>query len=200
MALNGRALTSVAVGSLFVWSGVKGWSILGTVGDLVSGKQPNQPVTSPLTTATESFGAAPAGVAGVSGNAGGIAGTALQYQGHAYRFGGAPGREGQNPWDCSSFVNFVCAVKLGLAIPGNGPGKYDGTSHGPPTGSWAVWSGMQRIGRSDVSAGDIIVWLGHMGIAISNSQMISAQNPADGTRISGIDGFGNGPVLTYGRM
>ena len=201
MAVNGRALASVAVGTLFVWSGMKGWSILGTVGDLVTGKQPNQPVTSPLTTATgiESLGSAPAGTASVGANAGGIAGTALQYQGHAYNFGGAPGKDGSKPWDCSSFVNYICAVKLGLPIPGYGAGKYDGTSHGPPTGTWAVWSGLSRIGRSEVSAGDIIVWLGHMGIAISNNQMISAQNPADGTRISGIDGFGNGPVLTYGR-
>jgi hypothetical protein len=87
-----------------------------------------------------------------------------------------------------------------MAIPGYGPGKYDGSSHGPPTGTWAIWSGLSRIGRSEISAGDLIVWAGHMGIAISNNQMISAQNEANGTRISGIDGFGTGPVITYGRF
>lgn len=191
MALDGKAMAAIGVGTLFVWSGIKGWSILGTVGNLVTGSKPSQSVANELVVpGTQSFGS----------NPGGVAGTALEYQGHAYSFGGAPGKDGSKPWDCSSFVNFVVGVRLGLAIPGYGPGKYNGSSHGPPTGTWAVWSGLSRIGRSEVSAGDIVVWFGHMGIAISNTEMISAQNPKDGTKVSGIDGFGTGPVLTYGRL
>lgn len=198
MALDGKALAAVGLGSLFLWSGIKGWSVLGTITDVISGKKPSQ-VAAPLvaSTGTESFGAAPA-MSG--GGVGQLAAVALQYQGHAYLFGGAPGKDGSKPWDCSSFVNWLVSVKLGMAIPGYGPGKYDGTTHGPPTGGWATWPGTTRINRADVQAGDIIVWFGHMGIATANNQMISAQNPKDGTRLSAIDGFGSGPVMRYGRF
>lgn len=193
--LDGKALTAVGVGVLFVWSGIKGWSILGAAGDIVKGGKPNQSTLIPLTTGeTPDSG----GIVGGSGES--VATVALQYQGHPYKFGGAPGPNAENPWDCSSFVNYVVGVRLKGAIPGNGPGKYQGTTHGPPTGVWAVWSGLQKITRDAVTAGDVIVWLGHMGIAISNAQMISALNPRETTKVTSIDGHGNGPLLTYGRL
>ena len=34
-----------------------------------------------------------------------------------------------------------------------------------------------------------------MGIAINNTQMISAENPRNGTRVSNIDGFMRGEIL-----
>lgn len=195
--MNGKALAAIAVGSLFVWSGIKGWSILGTASELITGKQPSQSVSNPLTApGTESMGGAPVS----SGSSGGVADTAVQYVGHAYSFGGAPGVDGSKPWDCSSMVNFVVGVKLGRAIPGYGAGKYTGSSHGPPTGTWAAWNGLTRITRAEVASGDIIVWLGHMGIATSNTQMVSALNPQQKTRVTPIEGYGNGPVITYGRL
>jgi hypothetical protein len=197
--LNGRALAAIAIGSVFIWSGAKGWSILGTAGDLILGTKPDQPVVNKLTTDA----ALPPGVlSDIPGgaNAGGLVGLAMSYQGHAYRFGGAPGVNGTNPWDCSSFVNYCVGAKLQRPIPGLAPGKYNGSFHGPPTGVWAAWSGMKRITRAEVGPGDILVWLGHMGIAIGNGQMISALNPAEGTKVTPIDGFGNGPLITMGRL
>jgi cell wall-associated NlpC family hydrolase len=196
MAFNGRALTATSIGILFIWSGVKGWSVLGTIGDVVTGKKPTQPVSyplsiSPTTTDSTAVANAPAGIAGI----------ALQYVGHPYRFGGAPGVDGSKPWDCSSFVNYVVGVKAGRAIPGNAPGKYTGRSHGPATGNWAAWTGMSSVKRSQVQAGDILLWLGHMGIATSNTDMISALNPEKGTRTQKIDsGVGRGPLLRIGRL
>lgn len=198
MAVDGKALAAAGVGVLLVWSGIKGWSVLGTITDVISGKKPQQAAL-PLTVADASVAGATSGVVATATGAN-LAGIALQYAGHAYSFGGAPGKDGSKPWDCSSFVNYVASVKTGRAIPGYGPGKYDGSSHGPPTGAWATWPGTTRINRADVQAGDIIVWFGHMGIATANNQMISAQNPSDGTRVSAIDGFGSGPVMRYGRF
>lgn len=204
--LNGRALTVTAIGLTFVWSGIKGWSILGTLGDAVTGVKPNQTVTNPLQLGNAGSAAVIPGtgnsfaVIGGSANSG-IATIAMGYQGHAYRFGGAPGKNGANPWDCSSFVNYVVSVRAGRAIPGYGPGKYQGTTHGPPTGTWAIWSGMTSIKRGDVMAGDILLWAGHMGIAISNTQMISALNPSEKTKVSTIDkGVGRGPLVRMGRL
>lgn len=198
--LNGRAAFITGTGVLFVWSGIRGWSVLGTIGDAITGTRPNQPVTNPLSIA----GNTPTGGAnynnGVS-NGGGIVGIAMQYVGHAYLFGGAPGKDGSKPWDCSSFVNYVVAVKAGQAIPGNSPGKYNGTSHGPTTGIWAIWTGMDSVKRANVQAGDIIVWGGHMGIATSNSQYISAHSPAERTTVTNIPTSGGlGPIVRIGRL
>jgi len=193
--LNGRALSAIAIGSVFVWSGIKGWSVLGTVRDIIGGTKPNQEEINAITSGRRSgggsFGAAPAS---------GLAGIALQYLGHAYRFGGAPGKDGSKPWDCSSMVNWLVSTKLGKAIPGYGPGVYDGSSHGPPTGSWGVWPGMTHVKRGDVQSGDIIVWVGHMGIATDNGNMVSALNPTITTKVTPIDGHGNGPIMCYGRL
>lgn len=190
--MNGRALTVGSLGLLFIWSGVKGWSILATLGDIVTGKKPNEDVINPL--AISSNGTTP------TGNAGGIAGIAQQYVGHAYLFGGAPGKDGTQPWDCSSFVNWIVSVKAGMAIPGYGPGKYDGTSHGPTTGQWAIWTGMSTVSRANVQAGDILVWPSHMGIAVSNSQYISAHSPAERTTVTNIPTSGLGPLVRIGRL
>lgn len=194
MAANGRALAILTAGSILVWSGIKGWSVLATIGDLVTGKKPNEPVSYPLTTGSSASGSS--GTPGASG----IARIAEQYAGHAYLFGGAPGTDGSRPWDCSSFVNYVVGVKAGLAIPGNAPGKYTGTTHGPTTALWAIWTGMASISRSDVQASDILVWGSHMGIAVSNSSYISAHSPAERTTVKPIPTSGLGPLVRIGRL
>jgi len=197
MAYNGRALTVTGVGLLFIWSGVRGWSVLATLGDVLTGKKPDQNVSYPLQTVPVGTNGAVVDAAGGTG----IAAIALAYVGHAYRFGGAPGADGSKPWDCSSFVNYVVGVKAGLAIPGNAAGKYKGTVHGPATGNWAVWPGMTTVKRAEVQAGDILLWLGHMGIATGNNTMISALNPRKGTVTQTIDsGVGRGPLVRIGRL
>jgi hypothetical protein len=87
-----------------------------------------------------------------------------------------------------------------MSIPGYAAGVYDGTVHGPATGQWGIWPGMSHVSRGEVQASDIIVWTGHMGIAIDNTHMISALNPNDKTKITTIDGNGNGPLMCYGRL
>lgn len=211
MAIDGKALAAVGIGSLFVWSGIKGWSVVATIGELATGVKPSGTEVNALSSLSTSSLQAQAGGSAAAGGPPvigqgtqpplGLAGIAVQYQGHAYRLGGAPGFDGSNPWDCSSFMNWIIAVKGGRAIPGYAPGKYKGTTHGPPTGSWAIWNGMTTISRAEVQAGDIILWLGHMGMAISNTQLISALNPTEKTKITTIDrGVGRGPIVRIGRL
>jgi cell wall-associated NlpC family hydrolase len=199
MPVNGRALTITSIGLVFVWSGVKGWSILGTIGDVITGVPPNAQVANPVASLATPPGATPGSAP--SGDVTGLAGIFMQYQGHPYLYGGAPGVDASKPWDCSSACNWIISVKGGRAIPGYGPGKYQGTTHGPPTGLWAAWPGMQSISRVQVQAGDILVWAGHMGMAISNTQMISALNPTIKTKVTNIDaGVGRGPLIRIGRL
>lgn len=193
--LNGRALTAVAIGSVLVWSGVKGWSVLATIGDIIKGGPAAGSETIPLTIASDSV--ITGAIAGVDAGAGLISGTGIgaaiasegvKWVGHPYRYAGAPGIDGSGLWDCSSFSNYIYAVKFGLPIPGYGPGKWRGQNHGPTTYQWMVWPGVHNVPRDQVQAGDVIVWAkGHMGIAISNTMMVHAPNPRRGTVLDRID-------------
>lgn len=175
----------VGGGVLLLWSGITGKKWSSVLRDLVSGKNPSKlPTTNPITGGGNIGPGSPAGSTTDSA----IANTALQYQGHCYVFGGIPGTDGRGCWDCSSFVNYVLGVRLHLAIPGFA--GYNGTSHGPPTGAYLLWGGKTVIPRAAIQAGDLCVWQTHMGIAISNTEMISAVDPAEGTRIGTIDGGG----------
>lgn len=185
--INGRALTAVAVGTLFVWSGVKGWSVLATIGSVIQGEKPTQSAFTPLTTGSVSGGLNGGISGGGSPQGGAIAAEGVKWLGHPYRYAGAPGLDGKGFWDCSSFANFIYAVKFGLPIPGYAAGKWDGSNHGPPTMSWLIWPGVKTVSREEVQAGDVIIWPGHMGIAISNSMMVHAPNPRRGTVIDKIE-------------
>lgn len=130
-----------------------------------------------------------------------IAEDALRYQGAGYVFGGVPSH-GIGQWDCSSFVNWVVGNDLGMSIPGFPAGTYKGQSHGPVVLDWATWSGAQTH-SGPPGRGDLCVWpgagaAGHIGIAISGTQMISALDHIDGTKVTGISGFGpKGVALIY---
>lgn len=126
-----------------------------------------------------------------------IANVAIQGVGHAYLFGGAPGVNGDQPWDCSSFCNWVIGAVWQQAIPGFAPGAYTGAVHGPSTLGWLGWQGqgVGSIDRSEVAAGDIACWQTHMGIALDNQRMVSAQTPSSGTQVGTIDGFIPGEQL-----
>jgi len=122
-----------------------------------------------------------------------IASAALRYQGASYVFGGIPSH-GIGQWDCSSFVNWVVGHDLKMAIPGYSPGTYNGQTHGPVVLDWATWSGASTH-KGPPARGDLCVWPGagaggHVGIAVSGTQMISALNHSEGTKTTGITGFG----------
>jgi NlpC/P60 family len=193
MAINGVALSAVAAGSLLIWSGIKGWNLTTTAAQVITGKVPSGSDINLLSNnssdGSSASGATPTGSA--------VADKALSYNGHAYVYGGAPGKDGKSPWDCSSFCNWIIGHDFNHAIPG--ASNYDGTSHGPPTGSWMVWPGLTHIPFSQCQAGDIIVWVTHMGIATSPTQMISALNSSLGTKQTGIDGTASGPFIV-GRL
>lgn len=192
--LDGLAVGSIAAGGLLTFAGIKGYSVPQTLQLLISGKSPAaQSQVTPISGAAVS-GSSGGGTA--SGQA--IASTASQYEGHCYRFGGVPHKDGSGCWDCSSFSNY-CLWRNGLAVPG---GIYDPETHGPNTLIYAAWSGAVTIGHkgSVARAGDLAVWQTHMGICLGPDSMISAQTPATGTRKSGIDGFMPGELLSIRRI
>jgi cell wall-associated NlpC family hydrolase len=197
MPINGPALGALGIGSLFLYSAIKGKSILASAQAIIIGQSPqtvkqtnaivsNTPVTD------NTFG-------GGTIAAGGIAGIAQKYIGHAYVYGGAPGTNGKNPWDCSSCANWVIGHDAGMSIPQFPHGSYNGATHGPATLSWITWGTFISHNPKDAKAGDICVWQTHMGIAVGNGNMISALNPSQGTKETSIEGGAPGGELLYVR-
>ena len=179
MPIGGVPLALVAGGAVLVYSGVENRPVADIFRNVAKGQAP---------TPGPGGGLVASGTATATGDA--IANDALQYKGAGYVWAGAPG-SGSGNWDCSSFANAVVGRDLRLAIPGYPAGTYQGQAHGPNTVLWLATTLCTTVGHSgaQAQAGDLCVWQTHMGIAIGGGQMISAQDPANGTQISGIDGF-----------
>jgi cell wall-associated NlpC family hydrolase len=194
-------LAMLATGAIFAYAGLTGKSVLAELHAIVSGQSPAtlgqaNPIkgtSNPAATPT-----APGAVGGGTASGAVIAQDAMQYVGHKYVYGGAPGQSGANGWDCSSFVNWVLNHDLGMSIPG---GTWNPNTHGPNTTSYNGWSGANPIPRNQAGAGDLCCWSTHIGIAINNTQMVSALNERLGTQITGIENGGpQGESLTCRRL
>ena len=189
--------------------------------DVLQGKNPPAPDRAPAV-ALEIGAAAQAGAESTAGGGlgtGGLASGSMiakdaeQYIGRKYVWGGGSPVTG---WDCSGFVNYVLCHDLKLNIPGFKGGTFDGSQHGPNVAAWLAWSGVTHhafgflnvipnnqlpggtAGAPNAQPGDLVCWgpNEHMGIAVSASKMVSAENPTDGTKESDIVGFFNTlPVL-----
>ena len=124
-----------------------------------------------------------------------IARAALSYQGAGYVWGGDASVPGE--WDCSSFVSKVLGQDMNLELPGGGhwgdPG-YPPHSHGPGSTQYMLYG--VGINLADVRPGDLIVSTEHIGIAVGNGEMISAEDPQRGTQIGTFPaGFPAGPPV-----
>ena len=192
MPVKSSYLLVAGGGAVFLWSGFKGKKVSLAMRDLISGKNPETELeANPILTSPTAYGYGGAAVpaspsATVEGQ--GLATDAEQYKGAGYVWGGAPAK-GVGNWDCSSFMNWVIGHDMGLAIPLYKAGTYSGSSHGPATGVWLVWTGAFNINRNDAAPGDLCVWQTHMGMCVDAGQhMISALDPSLGTQITTING------------
>ncbi|HEY1618002.1 MAG TPA: NlpC/P60 family protein [Streptosporangiaceae bacterium] len=175
--IDGLALAAIGAGTGLAYAGIKGKSVLGELQSVVRGKSPaaSRQVHAITTTAVTT-----------AAGGGDVVSIALASQGHAYDFGGAPGTDFADPWDCSSAAN-SWAYQAGLPIPSEPPFNA-GASHGPATVEWLIFTGLATVGsRAELAqAGDLCIWQTHMGLAIGGGQMISALNPQDGTQVTTI--------------
>jgi hypothetical protein len=129
-----------------------------------------------------------------------LAGRALFYVGSPYDYGGAMGTVPNHDAgaDCSGFFAGVACRDLGMAGPGIAPGTFTGAQHGPPVIAWATWRGMTTLPKGvPPQAGDACIWPGlgpggHIGFAVSSTDMCSALNHELGVLRTPI--AGNGPA------
>jgi cell wall-associated NlpC family hydrolase len=112
-----------------------------------------------------------------------IAETALKYRGVKYAWGGTTPKG----WDCSGMVYYVLN-EVGVKVPRLQSTLYLG------------WPGATTIKRSEAAAGDLCVWVGHIGIAISNTEMVHAPTFGRPTQVARIDGAKAGQTVTIRRV
>lgn len=199
--LSGLAVTSVAAGLVLALSGIKNQTLQATLTALLKGAAPAD-----VAEQAPTLGVAPTGSSGSTGSTGGagstdssLANIALTGIGHQYVYGGACGPDGTRPWDCSSACGWWLH-EAGMQLPG---GSWEsvtgnGSSHGPPTGSYLISSLYTTVGTSpsDAQAGDLCVWQTHMGVALGGGQMVSALNEQLGTQKGSIAADGpKGEIL-----
>lgn len=184
--VSAPAVLAAGVGVVAVYAGMTGTGLADSFRHFITG---TAPTVGHDAGRVDFFPDAPS-----AGLTGGVAAAAQAYvgAGHVYRYGGAS----PAGWDCSGFVNWVVGHDLNLPIIGYPHGGFTGRNHGPVTGQWYIWPGCVTIARSSVQPGDIMVWPGHMGIAISNTEMVSCPGP-NGTPapvVGRIDGGARGPL------
>lgn len=200
----------IIAGGYLAWFGVHYWRRdvqwpTEPIKKVLQGQSVPEPGQPPPTAATLLSNieqqAGPVGQAGPVATNSAIANAAQRYIGQDYKYGGKADRPGN--WDCSSFVSYVLSHDLGLPLPHGGhygdPG-YPPHTHGPATREYLFYG--SPITRSQVRAGDLVVWQTHMGIAISNSEMVSARSASSvpPTGIDRIDGDIPGEKPFYRRV
>jgi hypothetical protein len=134
-----------------------------------------------------------------------IANVASSYLGSGYAYGGPCSTA--NNCDCSSFVSRVLGLNCGLPLPGGGKWgspAYPPNAHGPVVTDYASWNGATTV--STASPGVLAVFVGtgasgHIGVCVSDSEMVSALNSTVGVVQTPIVGYGPaGSPLIYRKV
>ncbi len=114
-----------------------------------------------------------------SGSSSAVLSTAMAYVGSPYVWGGTT----PSGWDCIGFVRYVYA------------------QHGVSIGGYttSVLSAGRQVPYSQVQAGDILYWPGHVAISLGNGQNVAAWNPGMGTTV-GSDAWGGSGTPTVIRV
>jgi hypothetical protein len=188
--VNGKAVGLTAVGAVVAYSGIRGKGLSSAFRNVLEGQSPRNAVSANPIIGQDVATLTGGGTGILTGPNAAIGQRAMQDVGHPYLYGGW--FTNPNGWDCSSATNWWLS-RFAITLPG-GIKNYQGNWHGPVVGNYQLWTGARSVSRSQVQSGDLVLFgASHMGIATSNAEFVSAQNPANGTRISSIDGFGGTP-------
>jgi cell wall-associated NlpC family hydrolase len=204
--ISGTGLALATAGGIMLWAGLSGASPLTILKTVGSGKAPPPADVGTLLSELGSdlfsgLGSAIGSALGVSNNTGSsgssgsgtvnasvgtgsalgvaIANDAVKYVGTKYVYAGNTPATG---WDCSGMVNYVLHTDLGYTIPNSRPTSED----------YLTWKGATTVATADAQPGDLVCWLTHIIIAISNTEGVGAENPTKGTVTGAFNDMGPG--------
>lgn len=176
---SGTAVAVLTVGGLFVYFGINNIPFLEGLREFLRGEPPKpRPVTpatlppelNPLVSAIVRGGLGSTAGSGTTGGGGSTTGStsgdaivnaAKKYLGVPYVWGGHSAKG----MDCSGFVTVVLKDVGVTGLPD--------MTHTHTT-RFLVWNGAQTVSRTQCQAGDLVCWMGHIGIAVDNVSMIHA--------------------------
>jgi cell wall-associated NlpC family hydrolase len=170
--ISGRAVGLAAAGGLFVYAGLRGESPLESLRGILTGSPAPVPSGTPVSLSLPSDTASRTGVP-ASAVAGRAADIALQQVGKPYRWSAS----GPNAFDCSGLVSYAFNH-----AGASGFGRMT-------TPAIAISAKFRKISRGDVQKGDLLWKLGHVAIAISNTQLVEAPRTGIPVRTRSISGF-----------
>lgn len=179
--ISGTGIALATGGALLIYAGIRNAKLV----DALRAAAAGQPVAEgPSGGIGVQFGAdpgtsaPPASSGTVTTAAGGlgaqIAAGVRKYIGVPYVFGGANPSVG---FDCSGLATWLLHHDLGLNLPSN--------TH-TVAAQFLVWGGATTIPRAQCAAGDLVCWVGHIGIAIDKDNMIAAPHAGATVRESRI--------------
>lgn len=174
--ISGLAVAVTAVGGFLVYAGIKDVPLQEGLREILSGKTP----TGRAQQSTAQFGGRGSAAIGqaVVGAASAASGGALvaearKHLGKRYVFGAV----GPNTFDCSGLIVYSLRKTS------------DPKTARFVTRTFAAWArskGWTKVGEKDIRAGDVVLKSGHMGLAISNAEMIHAPNATTVVKIGKI--------------
>lgn len=184
--ISGLAVAMATVGGFFVYIGVRNVPVLQGLREILKGQTPTgRPKrTTPLPDELRPSRFAQADDGSifqdqgnnplVSGGNAAIADYAKKYIGTPYLWGGhAPGG-----FDCSGLVTYVLVHHMGMR-------NLPDASHTHTT-RFLAWNGAKTVRREETQPGDLICWFGHIGIAVSATDMVHAPDIGQKVKISKI--------------
>jgi cell wall-associated NlpC family hydrolase len=176
MAISGTAVAAATVGGFLVYTGIKDVDVVEGMRQIIGGQVPTEGAQK-ATAGFGNAGSAAAGAAAAIGNAAGgsLVASARAKLGAKYVFGAV----GPKTYDCSGLL-VACLREIGY----NG-GKVPRFV----TQTFAVWArsqGWTKVGEKDIRTGDVVLKSGHMGIAISNAEMIHAPHTGSVVKVGKI--------------
>jgi cell wall-associated NlpC family hydrolase len=174
--ISGLSVAMATAGAFLVYAGINRIPLVAGLRSMLRGEVPTgtPPVKAAVPTQLSFVDADRSGAALIVSGGGAlgdrIVAAAGGYIGEPYFWGGhVPTTRGGPGLDCSGYVTWVLVQDIGMK---NLPSQVHTT-----TIPFMNWKGAYTVPAADCQPGDLVCWVGHIGIAVSKNEMLHAPTP-----------------------